>query len=126
MEIVSVSLDSKKVEEIEELKKEFGIKSRSKIISSAISDYIKRQKTISQLRGNATVIFMITHRHTHKSDVTSVIGGYERLVKTVLHHHSKKGCIDLLIVEGEGANILQIYRKIGKLRGVESIDFSVI
>lgn len=126
MEIVSVSLDSKKVLEIEELKKELGIKSRSKIFSAAISDFIKRQKKISELRGVATVIFMITHGHAHKSDVTSAIGGYERLVKTVLHHHSTRGCIDLLIVEGEAASILQIYRKISKMRAVESVDFSVI
>jgi len=126
MEIVSISLDREKILEIEEMKTELGIKSRSKIFSAAISDYLKRQRKITQLEGIATVIFMITHSHAHKSDVTAAIRGYEKIVKTVLHHHSKRGCIDLLIVEGEAQNIVQIYKRVQALRGVDSVDFSVI
>jgi len=126
MKIISVSLEKSGVDEIDEALELTGMKSRSKLIRHAMNEFLGRQKSLSKLSGSATVVFMITHPHLHKTEVTSAIHGYESLVKTVLHHHSKRGCLDILIAEGEAFQIKQLYKKLENMEGVEGVNFSII
>lgn len=126
LQIISISLDSKKVGKIDEAMKNSGIKSRSKYISNALEESLQKQRMLSEMKGENTVVFNITHAHTHKSDVTAAIHGFEHIVKTVVHHHSKKGCLDILIVEGEAESIRKVFRRISSMKGVGSVNCSII
>jgi len=126
MEIISISLEKEKIEELKEAMELSGIKSRSKLIRQAMGEFVSRQKSLSEMGGERTVIFMITHSHSHKSDATSATRGYENIVKTVLHHHSSRGCLDILITQGDAPKIRELYKKIQGLGGVAGVNFSII
>jgi len=126
IEIISVSIRPQQVEQMNKIMQITGMKSRSKLISHAVSKFCDDQKEISDITDDNTIVFMISHNHLHKSDATSTILGYEDLVRTILHHHSKSGCLDILIVQGEPERIKQLYKKICIMKGISSIDFSII
>lgn len=126
MEIISISLDDGKAQQIQVMMEKSGIKSRSKFFRGAINEMLQKQKLLSQLKGNGTVVFMITHGHLHKADATSKIIGYENIVKTVIHHHSNRGCLDILIAEGDAEHLRGLYRKIQELKGTQGVSCSII
>ncbi|MFH1307135.1 MAG: hypothetical protein ABIH83_05800 [Candidatus Micrarchaeota archaeon] len=126
MEIISVSLEPEKVQEINRAMELTKIKSRSKIIRTALTSLLNQYKILSELKGVHTVVFMISHRSVHMSDATASIRGFGDIVKTVLHHHSKKGCLDILIAEGDAGKLRDLFRGIQNMKNINSVSCSII
>jgi len=54
------------------------------------------------------------------------VSGYEEIVRTILHHHSKEGCLDILIVQGDCGQVKQLYKKICTMKEIDTVKISVL
>ncbi len=124
MEIVSVSLDSENVTKISEIMKTLGIKSRSRLMRASLDSLIKEYEVLSELQGMQTVVFMISQKK--KSDISELMHKFQNLIKTNIHHHSHRGCLDILITEGDAASIRKLYLTIKNSRNISSVSVSVV
>ncbi|RLG19220.1 hypothetical protein DRN67_03300, partial [Candidatus Micrarchaeota archaeon] len=105
MEIISVSLEAEDVKKVREIMESLGIKSRSKLIRASLDSLVKEYEVLSELEGSQTVVFMISKKNG-KSDVSKIMHEFQGVIKTNIHHHSPKGCLDILITEGD-ANVIR-------------------
>jgi len=99
MEIISMSMDSESVKEMENMMALTGIKSRSRLLRMGLASLLNEYK--------------IMHRFGH-------------IIRTNMHQHSERGCLDILIAEGNAEEIREMFASIKNMKGVGNAFCSVI
>ncbi|MGV8176629.1 MAG: CopG family ribbon-helix-helix protein [Candidatus Bilamarchaeaceae archaeon] len=126
MEIISMSIDRKTSEGISALQRALGFKSRSKLIRSALASFIDAQRSVLSISGKGTVVFTLTRDEHAGTGVSGTISKFGHLVRSNIHHHSRKGCIDIIIAEGEGDELRDLLASLRSAKGTRSVFVSVI
>lgn len=121
MEIISISLDQENVRKIEKIMGALGIKSRSKLIRTSLDSLVHEYEVLSELEGVQTVVFMVSHKRGN-SDISRIIHEFQNIIKTNIHHHSPKGCLDILIGEGDAKIIRKMYQAINNTGNSSSVS----
>lgn len=61
MTVVSISLDQKLLEDLENLEEELGFSGRSDVIRTAIRDYIAEKDSLEDMEGEKTAVINYTY-----------------------------------------------------------------
>jgi len=106
MPIVSISLNSEILSEVDKLKKSMGFSGRSEIIRAGIRNLISEEKQRSNLSGLIHAILMVVHDEDSEQIVTGIKHNYEELIDT--HLHSKidgNKCMELFLLHGQADKV---------------------
>lgn len=126
MEIISISLDKKTLQELDDVQRTLGFKSRSKLLRGAIDSLTNEYRLIESLKGHVDGVFMVTYRSTHKHHVSDLLHGFDDCIKTVVHQHHVGICLEVLIFCADAGRVRELFKTLKQDKGVRSVSCSVL
>lgn len=119
MPIISISLNEKLLEEIDNIKDEIGFSGRSEVIRASARMLIADNREKEELEGEINSILVLIHKQEVEDKVTEIKHDFEDIINTQIHSHLKDDtCLEIFILEGladrtkQLAKMFQISRKI--------------
>ena len=125
---ISMSLDSKLLEDFDEVLHDRGYQSRSKGIRDALKDYLLRYQWMNEMEGDRIGIIAVIYDHHSigvMEDLTNVQHEYSQHINAVMHvHMTETQCLEVIVVKGDVKYIRELTEKIMSLRGVEHVKLT--
>jgi len=109
MPIVSISLNSEILSELDKLQKTMGFSGRSEAIRAGIRTFVSEEKQKSELEGNIHAILLVVHNDEFDHVVSGIKHNFEDLITT--HLHSKiegEKCMELFVIDGDAKRVSTI------------------
>lgn len=123
-----VSLPGKLLREFDELASEIGYGNRSKAVADAVTEFLSQKKVSGDDRIVATISFIYDHHVPGvNKKLVKLQHDFEGGIKSVMHSHlSHDKCVEVLIVEGESAQVQKLFGGVGATRGVKNCKLSIL
>jgi CopG family nickel-responsive transcriptional regulator len=125
---ISMSIDSKLLEDFDEVLHDRGYQSRSKGIRDALKDYLLRYQWMNEMEGDRIGIIAVIYDHHSigvMEDLTNVQHEYSQHINAVMHvHMTETQCLEVIVVKGDVSYIRELTEKIMSLRGVEHVKLT--
>lgn len=130
MPVVSISLPSKILEEMESLKEAEGYASRSELFRTAVRKYLNEYKLREKKAGVVSGFLSITYDIGDQScsnKIKELHHKYEELVKSSLHLHlEEQTCYDVWVVKGKTGKVLQLTEQLKTIRGTKHVGHDLV
>lgn len=102
MTIISISLNEKLLNEIDQLKDELGFSGRSEVIRTSTRMLIADNQEKKVLQGVLNSILILIHDPKAEDRVTEIKHDFEDIINTQIHSHLKDDkCLEIFIMEGD-------------------------
>lgn len=125
MTVISVSLSSKLLNEIDNLKEEMGFSGRSEVIRASTRMLIADNREKEELRGDMNSILVLIHNKSVEDRVTEIKHDFEDVISTQIHSHLRENkCLELFILDGDAQRMNQLskmFKTSGKIEYVKLI-----
>ena len=112
---ISMSLDSKLLEDFDEVLHDRGYQSRSKGIRDALKDYLLRYQWMNEMEGDRIGIIAVIYDHHSlgvMEDLTNVQHEYSQHINAVMHvHMTETQCLEVIVVKGDVSYIRELTEK---------------
>ncbi len=112
--------------ELEKIQSKLGFRSRSKLLRATINSLLNEYRMLDSLKGHADGVMVVTYKETDKNRISSVVHRFEREVKTVVHQHHNKVCIDIMVICCDADRIRELFSALKREKGVKSLSCSVL
>ncbi len=123
VEIVSFSIPSSLVGEMNDMLKKMGYSSRSEIIRDALRSFFYEKKEIEKSEGFLEGVVNIYHKEKADKLLSKVKHRNSELIKSYLHSHFQHSdiCLDILVVSGKIDEVRNLLYELESIKGVELI-----
>ena len=125
MTVISISLSSKLLNEIDNLKEEMGFSGRSEVIRASTRMLIADNREKEELRGDMNSILVLIHNKQVEDRVTEIKHDFEDVISTQIHSHLRENkCLELFILDGDAQRMNQLskmFQTSGKIDYVKLI-----
>jgi CopG family transcriptional regulator, nickel-responsive regulator len=119
MEIISLSVNIRLLEEIDSLVKDDGYSSRSEVFRAGIRELLENKR--DKLSGQSKCLVVVAHKKSCEEKITKVKHIYENLIETQIHTHlADERCTEIFVLSGEGKEINELMINMRKA-GAEKI-----
>lgn len=106
MPIVSISLNKRILNEIDEIQDEMGFSGRSEAIRAAIRLLMADRREKTDLKGVIDATLLVIHDEKASEKVSKIRHDYQDLIKTQVHNHLENHkCLEIFVVKGEAKRI---------------------
>ena len=126
MEIISISVDDKTLEDLNKMQKLLGFKSRSKLLRSTLNSLVSEYKMVEGLKGHIDAVYLLTYTETEKHRISDMLHKFDDSIKTLIHQHHLGVCLEILIVCAEAEKIRNLFSILKRDKGVKSVSCSVL
>lgn len=127
---IGVSLPENLLDKFDVIIKNRGYSSRSEGIRDAIRGYIRYYDWMSGIEGErvATITLAYNHKQRGIGDILNEIQHqHVDIIRSSTHVHLENdNCMELIILQGEGKKIRQIYENIVKHKGIQHVKLNTI
>jgi CopG family nickel-responsive transcriptional regulator len=125
--VVSLSISTKLLNELEDFQKELGYSGRSEIIRAGIRLLLNETRSEDRLRGVLTGVLMVIHDHEAENIVNEIKHSYIDVIHTQLHNRFQEGkCLEVFILEGEANRIRSLTRELKSSEKNDLVKLTVI
>lgn len=125
MTVISISLSSKLLNEIDNLKEKMGFSGRSEVIRASTRMLIADNREKEELRGDMNSILVLIHNKQVEDRVTEIKHDFEDVISTQIHSHLRENkCLELFILDGDAQRMNQLskmFQTSGKIEYVKLI-----
>lgn len=126
MEIISISIDKEKLEELDSVQKKLGFRSRSRLLRATLDSLLNEYDALESRKGHCDAVFTVTHS-SHGSDALgTLLTEFEDAIVTEIHQHHKNVCLRVLIACADAQRIRGLFSHLKKSKGVRSVQVSVL
>lgn len=121
MEVVSVSLPADLLQDLERVAAARGFRGRSELVRVALRQFAQETPAIEgHLHGSIT----IAYSHGREARISEVRHVYYDVVLSLMHTHCEaETCMDVLLVGGDAARILELVEALKRQRDVRRCVF---
>ncbi len=126
MEIITASLDTEQVKQLNGLQRKLGYKSRSKLLRAAIDSLLHEHAQIDGLTGFQNTVITVSHRKEDESGVMRAMHQFEDLVETNTHKQSGGRCVEIIMAQGDAGRIKRLYGLLKAAKGVDCVNCFVL
>lgn len=126
LEILSISIDKKSLEELEEIQKKLGFKSRSKMLRTAVLSMLNDYERLDVMKGIVDSVFVLTYREAEKNHVSDILHKFENIIKTELHQHYSGTCVDVLSISADAEGTRNFFGAMRRNKCIYSVVYSII
>jgi CopG family nickel-responsive transcriptional regulator len=130
MPIVSISLTSELLKQLDGFMKKQGYSSRSEAIRNAVRDILSEYELSSFERGKVTsTITVISEHEKHDVDerLTRLRHEHDEIVSGNMHIHlGKTYCLEIFITEGQVDEVLNFIGRIRAMRGIQQVKYTIV
>ena len=123
-EVVSFSMPGDSAKEIDELQKALGLKGRSELVRAALRSLENETKEHSKLNGKVNAVLVVSHEHNN--NLEEILHTNDELVKTHMHQHVGKKCVEIFLLEGNADKIRFVYNALSKNKYVLGTKLVVV
>jgi CopG family nickel-responsive transcriptional regulator len=110
--IVSISLNTDILTEIDKLQKALGFSGRSEIVRAGIRNLLAEEKDRQDLYGELFAVLLAIHDEKSDDQVTDMQHDYDRLIATHIHNKiNRDRCLEIFLLKGEAAEIKDMTKK---------------
>ncbi|MDI6721214.1 MAG: CopG family ribbon-helix-helix protein [Candidatus Aenigmarchaeota archaeon] len=110
--IISMSLDEKLLEEIDNLEKAMRT-GRSEVIREGIRALLDEKKSRESLSGDIECILIAVHGARAEDDITEIKHKYEKIIKIQIHNNLKHNkCLELFVADGPSETVVKFYNEL--------------
>ena len=127
---IGISLPESLLEKFDVIIKNRGYSSRSEGIRDAIRGYIRYYDWMSSIEGKRVATITLAYNHKQKG-VEDVLGNiqhkYLDIIRSTVHVHlENENCMEVIILEGEGKKIKEIFENLIKNKGLKYVKLNTI
>ena len=127
---IGISLPESLLEKFDVIIKNRGYSSRSEGIRDAIRGYIRYYDWMSSIEGERVATITLAYNHKQKG-IEDVLGNiqhkYLDIIRSTVHVHLEtENCMEVIILEGEGKKIKEIFENLIKNKGLKYVKLNTI
>ncbi|HUV83576.1 MAG TPA: nickel-responsive transcriptional regulator NikR [archaeon] len=127
---ISISLPESLLEKFDMIIKNRGYSSRSEGIRDAIRSYIRYYDWMSSIEGERVATITLAYNHKQKG-IEDVLGNiqhkYLDIIRSTVHVHLEtENCMEVIILEGDGKKIKEIFENLVKNKGLKYVKLNTI
>ena len=112
MPIVSISVTSELLKEMNNLEKSEGFSGRSDLIRAGVRELINLKQERTSLTGELQSILIITHEEGKEQSVTKIKHGFDNIIQSHMHFKlGDKKCLELFVLHGQASNISDLVKQ---------------
>jgi CopG family nickel-responsive transcriptional regulator len=112
MVIISMSVDSEMLDNIDAMQALYGFAGRSETIRAGVRLLEEDARAKGKLSGKLNAVLLVVHQHAAEDAVGKIRYEFEDVVKTQLHAHLKGDvCMELIVLEGSADKIRELSRR---------------
>jgi CopG family nickel-responsive transcriptional regulator len=124
MPIISISINDKMLEELDQIQSELGFSGRSEIIRAATRMFLADAKEKVTIEGKIKGVLLLVHPHDTENTVTEIKHDFLDIIYTQVHNRFKEGkCLELFILDGESSRIKKLTNEFQKIEKIEYMKF---
>ena len=106
MPIVSISLNRKILDELDNLQDTMGFSGRSETIRAAIRMMVADKREKDDLNGLIDATLMVIHDEKYVEGVSKIWHDHQDLIKTQVHNHLENNkCLEIFVLKGDAKRI---------------------
>lgn len=128
LNIISISLPERTVQEIEDAVSSMGYTSRSELIRDAVREFLKEKVKIEEIEGNVEGVITILYNHDSGTAVSKIRHRYTGIFKSFMHSDfeiDNCSCCEVLIFSGEADDVRKAYHELKSIKGVEEASIYI-
>ncbi|MHA1616932.1 MAG: CopG family ribbon-helix-helix protein [Candidatus Njordarchaeales archaeon] len=122
-----VTIPENLLRDVDEFIRLTGIRSRSKVISEALKQYISERRILLQPDRRVIGALIVTYNEKRGDTVRRLIDAQHHFlgeIRATMHVHlSHEKCLEVILVEGRTSSILNLIERIENIIGVELVRF---
>ena len=126
MEIISVSMDKKHLEDLDLIQKKLGFASRSRLLRATIDSMLNEYDVLDSRRGHTDAVFTVTHLSGGTDSLSRLLNDFEEVITTEIHQHHKDICLRVLITCGDASKIKELFSHLKRKKGIRSVQVLVL
>ncbi|MDR1404456.1 MAG: ribbon-helix-helix protein, CopG family [Candidatus Methanoplasma sp.] len=113
MGIVSVSLNDKNLEALDEIRSVFGLSGRSEAIRTAVNMAMSEIQGLENMTGAVEGVLIIVRRDHADPWMSLIQVKYESSIKTQLHSHLKDHkCLEVMIIASDAGALSSLIKEV--------------
>ncbi len=119
--IVSMSLPTPVLKDIDDAVKKIGYSSRSELVRDAVRAFLREKAEVSNLEGHINGILMLVYHHDSAAQVSEVRHRHMDVFKSFMHADFDGGddCCEVLMFCGESDDVKESYNQLSTIVGVK-------
>ena len=122
MPIVSVSLNSEILAELDRLQSALGFSGRSEAIRAGIRSFVSEERQKADLSGDIHAILLVVHGDEFDHAVAGIKHNFEDLISTHLHSKiDERKCMELFVMDGDAARVATMTRDFQVNRNMDTV-----
>ncbi len=129
MTVISVSLTTGLLEKLDDFVDKAGYSSRSEALRLAIRDSLNQHSLNRMEKGtvmSTVTIISESHEATTHVGLMELRNGFDELIFGNMHLHIEGGyCIEIFLVKGESANVMDFVSRSKGIRGVMEVNYTL-
>lgn len=128
MTVISVSLTKGLLERLDDFVDKSGYSSRSEAMRLAIRDSLNQHNLNKMEKGivmSTVTIISKSHEATTHVGLMELRNGFDELIFGNMHLHIEGGyCIEIFLVKGDSANVMDFVSRSKGIRGVMGVNYT--
>jgi CopG family nickel-responsive transcriptional regulator len=116
--------------ELDQVVTAVGYPSRSKAIQNAVESLIVKNRWLSEQKGEKTGVLILVYDHDTRGleeYLTDTEHQYSSIICSTTHVHlTKRECLEVMVVKGDGPKIRELANKLRIRKGVEQAELAVV
>ena len=127
---LGVALPSGMLGELDQVVTTVGYPSRSKAIQDAVESLIVKNRWLSEQKGEKTGVLILVYDHDTRGleeYLTDTEHQYSSIICSTTHVHlTKRECLEVMVVKGDGPKIRELANKLRIRKGVKQAELAVV
>jgi CopG family nickel-responsive transcriptional regulator len=128
LNIVSISLPQKILNDIERALSDLGYMSRSELIRDAVREFLRETKKLEDVQGIVEGVITLLYNHDVASKVSEVRHRSKEIFRSFMHSDfdiDNCSCCEVLLFSGDAATVRKAYYELKAIKGVDETHLYV-
>jgi len=128
LNIVSISLPQRIIQDIEHALSDLGYMSRSELIRDAVREFLRETKKLEDVQGTVEGVITLLYNHKVASKVSEVRHRSKGVFRSFMHSDfdiDNCSCCEVLLFSGDAVTVRKAYHELKAIKGVDETHIYV-
>ncbi len=128
MSIISLSLPTELLEELDAVLGEEKSATRSEVLRQALRSYLTEYKKLEELKGNVIATISVLYNKEEKNEeLFKLQHEFSDMITAYLHSHlTETSCLEVMVIKGSSSRLKELIDGLKANKPVKQIKFSVM
>jgi CopG family nickel-responsive transcriptional regulator len=128
MSIISLSLPTELLEELDAVLGEQKSATRSEVLRQALRSYLTEYKKLEELKGNIIATISVLYNKEEKNEeLFKLQHEFSDMITAYLHSHlTETSCLEVMVIKGPSSRLKELIDGLKANKPVKQIKFSVM